>query len=573
MTSHSARFGGLFKRPTWRAALFWLLPAAFLGYFFYQPLLAIFNLLISPEWGFDLAVLDWSQVWEPLRFTVFQATLSTLLTLVIGLAGAWLFAQFDFPGKKTLKLLSTLPFILPTVVVAAGFNALLGPRGWLNLGLMALFNLDSPPIQFLNTFGAILTAHVFYNTTIVIRVVSNAWTRQNARLQQAAQVLGASPWRTFREVTLPLLRPAILSATLLVFLFNFTSFGVILMLGGPQYATLEVDIYIQAMHLLNLPLAAILSILQLICTLAITIGHNRLSRNDTLATSSRSQGLQPRKPKRGFQTVVVVLLVVALFTLLVSPLAALALRSVVKLDANRGERGEIQRGFTLQYYKALWENPRNSLFYVAPIDAARNSLTFALITIAIAVTLGLLVAYAQKQRSALNNILDPLMMLPLGASAITLGLGFIIVFNKPPFSTLTFPILLPIAHSLIALPFVVRTLGPALQSIPPSLRNAARVLGARPARVWWEVDLPLLAPSLLVSMIFALTISLGEFGATSFLTRPQYPTLPVAIYRYISQPGALNYGQALAMSTLLMLVCAAGIFLIERLRLPGKEIF
>ena len=573
MTSHSARFGGLFKRPTWRAALFWLLPAAFLGYFFYQPLLAIFNLLISPEWGFDLAALDWSQVWEPLRFTVFQATLSTLLTLVIGLAGAWLFAQFDFPGKKTLKLLSTLPFILPTVVVAAGFNALLGPRGWLNLGLMALFNLDSPPIQFLNTFGAILTAHVFYNTTIVIRVVSNAWTRQNARLQQAAQVLGASPWRTFREVTLPLLRPAILSATLLVFLFNFTSFGVILMLGGPQYATLEVDIYIQAMHLLNLPLAAILSILQLICTLAITIGHNRLSRNDTLATSSRSQGLQPRKPKRGFQTVVVVLLVVALFTLLVSPLAALALRSVVKLDANRGERGEIQRGFTLQYYKALWENPRNSLFYVPPIDAARNSLTFALITIAIAVTLGLLVAYAQKQRSALNNILDPLMMLPLGASAITLGLGFIIVFNKPPFSTLTFPILLPIAHSLIALPFVVRTLGPALQSIPPSLRNAARVLGARPARVWWEVDLPLLAPSLLVSMIFALTISLGEFGATSFLTRPQYPTLPVAIYRYISQPGALNYGQALAMSTLLMLVCAAGIFLIERLRLPGKEIF
>ena len=573
MTSHSARFGGLFKRPTWRAALFWLLPAAFLGYFFYQPLLAIFNLLISPEWGFDLAALDWSQVWEPLRFTVFQATLSTLLTLVIGLAGAWLFAQFDFPGKKTLKLLSTLPFILPTVVVAAGFNALLGPRGWLNLGLMALFNLDSPPIQFLNTFGAILTAHVFYNTTIVIRVVSNAWTRQNARLQQAAQVLGASPWRTFREVTLPLLRPAILSATLLVFLFNFTSFGVILMLGGPQYATLEVDIYIQAMHLLNLPLAAILSILQLICTLAITIGHNRLSRNDTLATSSRSQGLQPRKPKRGFQTVVVVLLVMALFTLLVSPLAALALRSVVKLDANRGERGEIQRGFTLQYYKALWENPRNSLFYVPPIDAARNSLTFALITIAIAVTLGLLVAYAQKQRSALNNILDPLMMLPLGASAITLGLGFIIVFNKPPFSTLTFPILLPIAHSLIALPFVVRTLGPALQSIPPSLRNAARVLGARPARVWWEVDLPLLAPSLLVSMIFALTISLGEFGATSFLTRPQYPTLPVAIYRYISQPGALNYGQALAMSTLLMLVCAAGIFLIERLRLPGKEIF
>jgi len=164
-------------------------------------------------------------------------------------------------------------------------------------------------------------------------------------------------------------------------------------------------------------------------------------------------------------------------------------------------------------------------------------------------------------------------MLPLGASAITLGLGFIIVFNRPPFSELAFPILMPIAHSLVALPFVVRTLSPALQSIPFSLRSAAKVLGANPLKVWLEVDLPLLKPSLLVSVIFALTISLGEFGASTFLSRPDYPTLPVAIFRYISQPGALNYGQALAMSTILMSVCAVGILLIEQLRLPGEDLF
>lgn len=573
MTSATTGLGRFFTKPTWRAVLFWLLPAAFLGYFFYQPLLALFNLLISPEWGFNLQNLDWGQIWQPLWFTIAQATLSTLLTLVIGLPGAWLFARFSFPGKKTLSLLTTLPFILPTVVVAAGFNALLGPRGWVNLGLMALLNLDSPPIQFLNTFGAILTAHVFYNTTIVIRVVSNAWSRQNIRLQQAAQVLGANAWRTLKEVTLPLLTPSILAASLLVFLFNFTSFGVILMLGGPHFATLEVEIYIQALHLLNLPLASVLSIIQLICTLGITIVYSRLSRQGELELTPRSRTVDVRKPKRGLERFVVIILVITLFTLLVSPLAALALRSVVKLEANRGERGDIEQGFTLQYYRELWVNRRGSLFYVPPIDAARNSLVFALITIGITSLLGTLVAYALDQPSRLNRFLDPLLMLPLGASAVTLGLGFIIVFNHPPFSEITFPILLPIAHSLVALPFVVRTLGPALQSIPQSLRNAARVLGAPPLRVWREVDLPLLAPSILVSMIFALTISLGEFGATSFLTRPQYPTLPIAIYRYISQPGALNYGQALAMSTLLMIVCAAGILLIERFQQPGKELF
>jgi thiamine transport system permease protein len=147
------------------------------------------------------------------------------------------------------------------------------------------------------------------------------------------------------------------------------------------------------------------------------------------------------------------------------------------------------------------------------------------------------------------------------------------VFNRPPFSNLAFPILLPIAHSLVALPFVVRTLGPALGNIPESLRNAARVLGAKPLQVWREIDLPLITPAILVATIFALTISLGEFGASIFLSRPQYPTLPVAIFRYISQPGALNYGQALAMSTILMVVCAGGILLIEQLRLPGRDLF
>lgn len=563
------------KNPTLRALLFWALPAAFLAYFFYQPLLALFNLVLSgaAPTAPDLAALNLNRVWRPLTFTFGQAALSTLLTLILGLPGAWLFTSFKFPGKRTLQILTTLPFILPTVVVAAGFNALMGPRGWVNLGLMALFNLTTPPVQFLNTFGAILIAHIFYNTAIIIRVVSSAWSQQNIRLRHAAQVLGASPWRTFREVTLPLLKPSILAATFLVFLFNFTSFGVVLMLGGPRFATLEVEIYTQALHLLNLPLASILSILQLFCTLLITLGHNRISGLADLVISPPAQTGGVRKTRKGIERVVTILLIIILISLLVAPLASLALRSFVKLEPTRGERGQVQQGFTLQFYRELGVNRRGDLFFVPPITAARNSFIFALLTILITLSLGILVAYALLQRTIINRFLDPLLMLPLGASAITLGLGFIIVFNRPPFSTLTFPILIPIAHSLVALPFVVRTLGPALGRISPSLRNAASVLGASPFRVWREVDVPLLTPALLVSIIFALTISLGEFGASTFLVRPQYPTMPVAIFRYISQPGALNYGQALAMSTILMVVCALGILIIERLQLPGKDSF
>ena len=170
-----------------------------------------------------------------------------------------------------------------------------------------------------------------------------------------------------------------------------------------------------------------------------------------------------------------------------------------------------------------------------------------------------------SDKMGLARIMDPVLMLPLGASAVTLGLGFIAVFNRPPLDVRTFPLLIPIAHTLVALPFVVRTLQPALAGIPVSLRQAAAVLGASPFQVWRTVELPILTRAAVVSAIFSFTLSLGEFGATSFLARPETPTLPVAISRFISLPGALNYGQALAMATLLMLVCALSILGIEQL--------
>lgn len=167
--------------------------------------------------------------------------------------------------------------------------------------------------------------------------------------------------------------------------------------------------------------------------------------------------------------------------------------------------------------------------------------------------------------------MDPLIMLPMGTSAVTLGLGFILVFNKPPLDVRTFPLLVPIAHSLVALPFVVRTMQPAINAIPESLHQAARVLGARSWQVWTEVDLPILLRAVVVSSVFAFTLSLGEFGATSFISRPEFPTLPVAIYRFLSRPGALNYGQAMAIATILMVLCGLAILILERFSEKGDE--
>jgi thiamine transport system permease protein len=151
----------------------------------------------------------------------------------------------------------------------------------------------------------------------------------------------------------------------------------------------------------------------------------------------------------------------------------------------------------------------------------------------------------------------------LGASAVTLGFGYIISMG----SLRTSPLLIPIAHTLIAAPFVLRTFLPALRSLDPRLRQAAATLGASPSRVWREVDVPLLGRAALVSAAFSFTISLGEFGATLLISRPDLPTMPVVIFNALSQPGLLNFGQALAMSTILMLTSAVGLIAIERFRI------
>ena len=542
------------------------LPAIlFLALFFFYPLARILTLTFDPRLFLDQGVLRIAQ--HALLFTFYQALLSTFFTFLLGLPAAILFARFEFRGKSFLRALTAIPFMLPTVVVAAGFNALLGPNGWLSF----LFPLSI--FQFTGTLTAILIAHVFYNTTIVIRIVGNALTHLDPRLEQAARTLGADTAHVWRDVTLPLLRGPLLAAGLLVFLFDFTSFGVILLLGGAQFSTLEVEIYIQALHLLNLPVAALLSLIQLLCTLAFSILYSRMVTHNLIPTTPRPSITRRAKtfPEK-FYVASLCLLLSAFFIL---PLLATPIRSLVRLEADRGDRSKVQYGLTANYYSELFINRRGSIFYVPPIDAARNSLTYAGATVLLSLALGFPLASALARPGRVEKILDPLLMLPLGASAVTLGLGFIITFNRPlftsHFSLLTSPLIIPLAHTIIALPFVVRTLQPAIASIPERLRDAAASLGASTFRVWQTVDWPILSRATLAASTFAFTVSLGEFGAATLLARPDFPTLPVAIARFLSQPGGLNYGQAMAMSTILMSVTLAGILLIEKVRPASGE--
>lgn len=543
--------------------ILYLLPIGFLAVFFLYPLAAILRvgLLAQGQAGLVTmrkALLD-PYLWQVLWFTTWQAAASTLLTLLIGLPLASIFARYRFPGKALLRALTTIPFVMPTVVVAAAFTTLLGERGLVNGWLQMLTGQSAPPIALMNTIWIILLAHAFYNVSVVVRTVGGFWETLNPALSEAGRVLGAGRRRLWWSITLPLLLPSIMAASVLVFLFCFTSFGVILILGGPRFATLEVEIYRQAVNLFNLPVAALLSVVQMLLTFVVMAIYTRLQSRASLPLEFHPHTTTARTPGSMRTRLVMAATLGVMLLLLLAPLLALAWRSVTLGDD----------GATLQFYRELAINRRQSAFFAAPLAAVRNSLLFATAATVLSLLLGVSAAYLLARPTTwLTALLDPLFLLPLGTSAVTLGFGYIVAFGP----WLTAPWIVPVAHTLIAAPFVVRTFLPALRGLDPHLRESAAVLGAAPARAWLTVDLPVLWRAMMVSAAFAFTISLGEFGATLLISRPDTPTMPMVIYGALSRPGLLNYGQALAMSTLLMLVCAAALVLIERFRPPeGSE--
>jgi thiamine transport system permease protein len=297
--------------------------------------------------------------------------------------------------------------------------------------------------------------------------------------------------------------------------------------------------------------------------------YTRLSAKLTRPLSLRPRKYTQRKLTSWRSKLLAALLVIMLLGMLTVPLIALAARSFTRLDAEPGQDAFFASGLTLDFYKELTINRRGSLFYVSPLTAIAVSTGYAATTVFLALALGLPAAWAlaRNSNSRFNRFIDPIIMLPLGTSAVTLGLGFIVASNRPPFDLRSSILLIPLAHTLVALPFVVRSLTPSLRSIRPRLRQAARVMGASPIQVFRHIDLPMVGRALLVAATFAFTISLGEFGATALIARPEYPTIPIMIYRFISQPGSLNYGQALALSTILMAATAVGMLAIERFRI------
>ena len=507
-------------------------PTLFLAVFYVWP---FGTLLVRGLGAGSIAdTLGSDRTWRVLWFTTWQAAASTVATLVLGLPATWVIARFSFTGRRLLNAVLTAVFVLPTVVVGAAFVALL-------------------PDALDRSVWAIIGAHVAFNLAVVVRVVGSAWTPLPSDLEHAAATLGATPWATFRHVTLPLLRPAVAASAGIVFLFTFTSFGVVRVLGGTGSATIEVEVWRRATQLGDVGGAATLTVLQLLLLGTAVVAAQRLQRRRGAPVDLRA-GDAGRPAPRGRQRRLVAASAVLTALLVAAPLVALVERSLRFGD-----------GWSLDAWRSLGDTevrPGVNLG-IDPIAALGRSLTTALWATLFAVLIGgaAIVAIGVLGRS--GRALDTALMLPLGTSAVTIGFGMLITFDVDPVDWRASWWLVPVGHALVATPFVVRTGLGVLRNIDPDLRHAAATLGASPVRAWASTTLPFLRRPLASGAGIAAAISLGEFGATSFLSRSGGETLPIAIEQLLGRTGQVFQAQAFAMATILAALTIAVVVTVD----------
>jgi len=525
--------------------LFFTLSTAFLG----EEGFTFLRVLQTFTSGYTLRIM---------LFTLYQATLSTLASVIVALPGAYLLANYSFRGRRFIRALTTIPFVIPSILVVLGFVIFFGNNGFLNQFLMKVFSLEDPPIQVLYSFKAIILAHTFFNFPIVMNLVSTYWEHMDTNCEKAAWTLGAKKRETFFGITLPRLLPSVLSAATLVFLFCFNSFAIILVLGGgPRFTTMEVEIYRLARTSMDSGGAAALSLFSIIITSALLVWYNRIQKS--LARSEEYNFTSKRRTKkpatRGGKLLALVYSVATLLFVL-GPIVSIVVRSFMASATRSGHES-----FSFKWYRQLFAIERGTGHMGSALQALNNSLLIAALVAIVTVPIALTMATAIRKKGFASSALELFGMLPMAVSSVIIGLGYYLIANRIRGGVSVGYTLVVLAHMVIAIPSVLRTILPEYRKMPLSYIQSSLTLGASPLRTFFLIEIPLLKGALITGGMFAFALSMGEITATLTLANSAIITLPVIMYRLI---GSYNFQGACALGTVLILVCII-VFLVSEL--------
>ncbi len=545
---------------------------SFLLAFFYVPIVRIFQTAFSSETGNSFQVF-WETISDPFNlkfmgFTFLQAFLSTILCLLFGLPVGYFFAKYEFRGKKLIINLLTIPFVLPPVIVLIGFTVTYGQGGWVNLLWQNISNSSSALITIDGTVQGIVLAHVFYNLSVIIRLTIPAWQSIDYEQIEVSSTLGAKRNRIFRKVTLPQIKNAIISSSLLVFIYTFNSFAIVMKLGNFNFYTLEVLIY-ESFDTLNFSAGASLAIVQLIINSLIIILYLAVERKSRKMAEGKEKGLKTEKlslkarnwkSRMALISYLLFIIIVLIFSF--APIIAIIVKSFIPDNTIVSPLWGYSQIFTQQKITPL---------STTTLRLFGNTFLFALIASAISLLLSVLIVFILRNRyqrikkyekSISESLVSYLVILPMATSSITLGLGLYLNFGNLSSYYNAVWIFIIMSHVLISIPFVTRSILVAYSRIDVELLNVASSLGASRFTIFRKIEFPLIKRGIIVGGIFSFAISLGEFGATYLLARANFETLSIGIYKLLKSQ---TLQISTAMASILVIITALCFYLINKL--------
>ena len=539
------------------------LPILFLVFFFLIPLLfiSLLALGLTPEDLLGILTHDLNLYF--IYWDLQQAFLTVILCLILGLPGSYFLAHTKLKGKSIIRNLLTIPFILPPIVVLMGFIEVFGQGGLVNQIWYSLTGFQL--VQIYNSYEGIILAHVFYNLPVIIRLAEIGWRTINPEMIGVAKSLGVSRIKILLKIQLPHLFPILATASLLVFIYAFNSFAIVLVLGGVQYQTLEVRIYSLAKMRFDFNAAAALTLVQIMINIIVILTYLYFSSKYEIPSDEvqefqeKSLIINPINIRN-----LTKLSIIGIYFSIITILSLLPIVGVFWSALNSS-----LHLISFENFFSLFDRSLISFIGVTPVEMISNSLFFGICVLLLSTFLAVMLNFGlnydktatdHSKFTLLGSVSGIIIILPLGISSITLAFSLFSLYRLTPLYENIF-IAIIIAQTLVAFPFVNRIIAARRASIDPSLIHVARSLGASRFRTFFRIELPLLLPGIIVAGLFSFAISLGEFGATNFLARANFATIPIGIYKLIN---TRNLGEAAALATILIIITVISFIVLEK---------
>ena len=477
---------------------------------------------------------------------------AVLTTSAIGIAVAFLIVRYEFPYRKTFSYLTMLPMILPPLVGVLGFVFILGRAGTVNILLMDWFGLETP-INFMYGMHGVLLVETVHLFPLMTLSILDALAKVDPSLEEAAQGVGATGWHRFWTITLPLTTPGYISGALLVFIWTFADFITPLVVGvqdllAPQAYLNIMQFVDRRIFRMGIVISALLVVLAILFVLA---------AREYVAIKDYSSLAYSRVERRRLGPVkrwLAVGLLTLLMVVCVIPQLGVLLAAV--------GRGWALTPFPVQYTLEF--------FRTVSIETPRfiiNSFLYAGLALILCLLIGVPMAWIMaRTRAPGRSAMDGLTTLILAIPGTAIGIAYIRAFNFPlpfidaPLTGMWF--ILPLVLAVRRLPFTVRGSYSSLLLVHPSMEEAAANVGATKLRTFRDITVPLVWKGILVGALFSFIMSIQEASATIFLTLGGWEMIPFGIFTFYI---AGSQSQAAALGVILIVVCAASLYVVNRI--------